>query len=198
MIIDHRALTSHRRRYLFQFVLSLLYSVTTALISCKQTKESPLARALLSFAEQDTAGLVARYQGSERCEKIFSLDVESRDRVEVCSQHVADTVSYSYTAATNEHLIRGKSVHVSALDLKPYADSVQLAISRRLGTGVNCVASHKSDPFTYKLHYWRRDGNTIFLRATVLESPPLFPAVSIEVAHGEKPCWKYLGIPGRR
>jgi hypothetical protein len=96
-----------------------LCSAMTIPIGCKQKEESPSVRAFLSLAEQDTAGLLLAERDHARCEKTFSADVESPAPVELCIQYAADTESYSYRAVTNEPLLRGKSVHVNALGLKP-------------------------------------------------------------------------------
>lgn len=195
----NNGLRTHRQNHTSApwFACARFLCVMYFLIGCRDHVAPGSANGLLDYVMDNTVDPV-RLRNGAICDSTFKIELKASFRIEECTQTVADSLLYGYDAPSGANLVHGKVIHVDALRLKPYADSIKSTFSSRLGRGVNCLTSSDEEPFTYYFRYWRYNGRTVFVRATILESPPLFPALTIEIDQGAKSCSEFVGFPSRR
>jgi hypothetical protein len=166
--------------------------------ACRGRDQSAAVTEAFSYLTDPRAGMLTPATPKASCRNVFREGIAGAALTSLCVLREADSLTYSYTSDRGEVLVRGRSIHVDAIHLKPFADSLESAISLQFGEGVNCLQSATRWAYTKTFRYWRGGGSTFFLRTTILNEPRLYPAVELESAKGDRKCDMFIGSPANR
>jgi hypothetical protein len=165
-----------------------------SIVGCRSGKEPSTTGDAVRYFEQDSTGAFTRDTPGITCSYPYALTLLGfQMKGTGCWHFVADTLYYSYATGRGEILLRGKRISVPAERLSRMTDSLQHALSARFGIAVDCKTSNEIWNTT-NFSYWRRKGQTFFLRSTIV-SGTATSMITLEAAQGERTCNMYVGGP---
>lgn len=183
-----------RRGLATRLSLTMILILLCSTVACRRNKERSLTEVAVRFFEAPTAGNRTRETHGGRCATPYALTLLGFKTIGTgCWRTVADSLFYDYAGANGNILLRGKRFSVSAERLSSLTDSLQRALRSRFGSSTDCKTANEVWNTT-TFSYWRREGQTFFLRSTIASGRET-STITLEAALGERTCDMYVGGP---